>query len=378
MSEYFKDELIDSLVKDADNLWPENFKEIEEMFNACSFAICVDTVKQLGLFQKKEDFETMESIKDKISLFEDAEYVMAKVCNILCEENVLQEKDNGYICIDDNPDIASPAELLVEAVRKFPEEGAAFQWLARGGGGLAGFITGKLYGEEVMFPWNDFKLTGEVYDTSNVYGFYSKLAAKVVKRIIDNIYSEPVSLLEVGAGTGNGTRCVFKETKDKFKKYLFTDISKSLVKRSKKQMAKAGYDFDYLEYQELDISKDPVEQGIEKESADILLAVNVIHATDDVVESLKATRDLLKKSGACILAELSPPSDGLYRYMELTFGLIASFYKYEDKSRRPISPIIRPVDWEKAYKEAGFSEVVSIPGDKLPHSDRGGVVIGIK
>ena len=96
----------------------------------------------------------------KIKIFEDAEYVFLKMLDILCEEKIIEKKDNGYICIESNIDIWSPSECLVEATRKIPEEGAPFQWLARGYGGLLHFINGKLYGEEVMYgSYNDFSLS---------------------------------------------------------------------------------------------------------------------------------------------------------------------------------------------------------------------------
>ena len=65
--------------------------------------------------------------------------------DILCEESVLENNNGKYICKEADVDIESPAECLVEATRKIPNEGAPFQWLARGYGGLLHFINGKLY-----------------------------------------------------------------------------------------------------------------------------------------------------------------------------------------------------------------------------------------
>lgn len=374
----FPKNLVDLMVQDAKSVFPDNWMDIKKMFNKCSFSISVDIViKQLGLFQNKNEFETLNSIKNKIKLFNDAEYVFEKMIQILCEKNILEERNNGYICINQYPDIENPAELLVSAARQFPEEGASFQWLARGYGGLLQFIKGKAYGEEIMFPWNDFSLIEEVYDTSDVYGFWSNLVGKTVKRIIENTYSEKITILEVGAGTGNGTKNVFKYVENvfgTFNKYIFTDISKSLIKKAKRKFEK----YDFIEYKQLDITKDIVEQGFVKHSVDIILAVNVLHATDDLITSCKNLLKLVKKGGYVVIGEIAPPQEGLYRYMELTFGLLASYYNYNDKDIRPDSPIVKPDKWLEIFKKAGFRNAIAIPHNRLEDCDTGGVIIGLK
>jgi hypothetical protein len=65
--------LIDQMVADAQAVWPSNFDDIEEMFNRCCFAMAFDVIGQLGLFQKKGDFETLATIREKAGLFKDAE-----------------------------------------------------------------------------------------------------------------------------------------------------------------------------------------------------------------------------------------------------------------------------------------------------------------
>ncbi len=374
------DNAINNLINDAKLVWPVRWEEIEPLFQKCSLSASIDVlIKHLGLFNKKGDFETLDTIKSKINIFKDAEYVFQKMLDILVEEKILEKKDNGYSCINQDIDIPGPAEYLVEAVRKIPEEGAAFQWLARGYSGLVQFIKGKVYGEEVMFPFNDFSLASDVYYTSNVYNFWSKLAGKAVKRIIEDKYNKKIVMLEVGAGTGNGTWNVFENMEnpqDKLEKYIFTDISKSLVKKTSKSERFNKYNF--IEYKILDATKEIKEQGLEEEGADIVLAVNVLHATPNLVDGCKSFHKLVKKDGFVIIGEIAPPPNGLYRYMELTFGLLASYYNYIDKDIRPNCPIVRPETWVKVFKLAGFSDVLAIPGDRLEGCDRGGVVIAQK
>lgn len=368
--------LIDLMVADAKAVWPDNFDDIEEMFNRCCFAMAFDAVQQLGLFQKKGDFETLDTIRETVGLFKDAEYVMRHILRILVDEQVLESKDGGFICVDNEPYIETPAESLVIATRTFPEEGAPFQWLARSCDGLVSFIKGKLYAEEVMFPMGSFKLVEEVYNTSNVYSFYSRLVGRAVKQLVTRHFDRPVTLFEIGAGTGNGTANVLSETSDRFEKYLFTDVSKALVQMGQRRFKKSGYDF--LEYRVFDAIESPLAQDIAEGTVDMVLAVNVMHATDDIVVALENTRRLLKEGGILLLSEIAPPAGGIYRYMEMTFGLLPSYSVYNDTAARPGSPIIRPTEWVAAFDKAGFSQTVVVPGEHAPELDRGGIVIGIK
>ena len=230
-----------------------------------------------------------------------------------------------------------------------------------------------------MFPYSDFSLVEELYYTSDVYNYWSKLSGKTVKRLIDGVFKKKVKIIEIGAGTGNGTWSVLQNLEDaceRIERYLFTDINRSLIKKAGKSERFAGYDF--IDYMVFDITKDPVEQGIEKNSFDVVLAVNVLHATPVLTESLRALYELVKDEGYVVLGEIAPPENRLYSYMELTFGLLASYYGYRDKERRPECPIIRQNVWVDMMKETGFGEVEAVPGDSLPGIDRGGVIIAKK
>lgn len=380
VSEMFNADVINTMLGDARSTWTKRWPEIEMHFQRCCLSISFDIVmKYCRLFPKKGDEETFKSIKSKIKLNPEAEYVFLKMLNILVEENILETNNDTYKCLDPLPDIQGAAEWLVNAVRAIPEEGAAFQWLSRGFDGLYNFVIGKTSGEEVMFgPWSDFTLLIDVYYTSDVYKFWSVLAGKTVKRLVDDKFKDKkVTILEVGAGTGSGTFEMFKSMKKPAKyieKFIFTDIHKRLVKKSSKNFT----DYDFMEFKALDLTQPLAEQDIEEESVDILYAVNVMHAINNISNACDAMNKIVKPGGYVVLGEISPPPDKLYRYMELTFGLLASYHQYDDKDIRPNSPLLRPEQWIEHFKKAGFTNALAIPGDKLEGSDRGGSIIAKK
>lgn len=377
--------IVNSLIEDAKGFWPKRWPEIQEYFQKICLSAAVDVIMwDFSLFTKKGETHTLAELKANAKCSEPAEYVFEKLLDILVEDNVLSLENGVYTCLDNDPEVWSPAEMVSEAIRKIPEEGAAFQWLARGIGGLHRFISGKLTGEEVMFgPWSDFSLVGQVYFTSEVYGFWSKLAGQSVKRLINEAFDKPITVLEIGAGTGSGTYDMFQSlggpepTHQKIGKYICTEIHKRLIKKTAKDPKFADY-LDIMEFEGVDVTKPLEEQDVPLESADLLYAVNVMHATDDILACCEAMYKLVKKGGYAVLGEIAPSKGKLYRYMELTFGQLYSYYHYNDKDLRPQSPILRPEQWIEYFKKAGFSEAVAIPGDAIEGCDRGGSIIAYK
>jgi ubiquinone/menaquinone biosynthesis C-methylase UbiE len=376
----FSKEIIDAMVADADSVWPKRWPVIVKHFTRCCLAIAYDNVfKNCGLFAKKGDQKTFDQMAAEIPLNPNASYTFQKLLDMLVHGKILEQDGDTYTCLDPMPDLQGHTEWMIDAVREVPEEWAAFEWLGRGADGLYSFLKGKISGEEAMFgPWSDFTLVGEVYFTSEVYGFWSKLAAMVAKRVIETQFDRKINVLEIGAGTGNGTFELFNKLgtpSDVIEKYIFTDIHPRLVKKTSKNFKDYH---DFMVFQGLDVTKDLAEQGINEGEADILYAINVMHATNDISEACSTMHRLVAPGGFAILGEISPPEGGLYEYMELTFGLLASYFEYDDKDVRPDSPILTPKQWVHHFKKAGFSEAIAIPGDMLEGSDRGGAIIARK
>ena len=83
-------------------------------------------------------------------------------------------------------------------------------------------------------------------------------------------------ILEIGAGTGGATASVLNGLKSRFgdrlySEYTFTDISTGSFVTAKERFK----EIRGMRYKILDISKDPLEQGFQEASSDLILASNV-------------------------------------------------------------------------------------------------------
>jgi SAM-dependent methyltransferase len=85
-----------------------------------------------------------------------------------------------------------------------------------------------------------------------------------------------LKILEIGAGTGGTTATILPVLQSAYGErmylsYKFTDISPGFFPGAKERFK----DFSGVEYAALDISKDPLDQGFEPETFDLIIACNV-------------------------------------------------------------------------------------------------------
>ena len=188
-------------------------------------------------------------------------------------------------------------------------------------------------------------------------------------------------VLEVGAGTGGTTVSILEDLVDKdgyplYSLYSFTDVSAGFFSQAKERFSHASN----MEYRVFDISRDPVEQGFEIESYDLILAPNVIHATPSLHETLCNLRPLLRPYGHLVLTELS----ALVRAPNYIFGNFSGWWLGEADGR-PDEPYVSIDRWDQELKASGFTGVntavfdaeapyqycAAIVSQPLPSSDGG-------
>ncbi|THV55759.1 hypothetical protein BGAL_0004g00460 [Botrytis galanthina] len=220
-------------------------------------------------------------------------------------------------------------------------------------------------------------LRGEV-DPLNVI-FNDGLADRYYEEMLSNdYYTHPSSafvellcfknpsmkILEVGAGTGGQTLPILKAmTSGKTKmwsRYDYTDISPAFFGQAR---VKFHEYIDQMEFRVCDISKDPASQSFETESYDLVIASHVLHATNDLDQTLRNIRKLLKPSGTLLLFETTRPE---VLHIGFAFGLLKGWWSpLSLESRSQYSPCLTTEQWNNRLERAGFSGTeVAIPNQE--------------
>lgn len=160
-------------------------------------------------------------------------------------------------------------------------------------------------------------------------------------------------ILEIGAGTGGCTIPVLQALNSEnggaplFEHYDFTDISKGFFQAAREKL---GDWEDRISYIQLDIEKDPADQGFEEASYDIIIAAQVLHATKCMEKTMGNVKRLLKDDGKLILVETTRDT----AEVQLIFGTLPGWWLSEEPERRN-SPNMSPDAWDTCLKSSGFT-----------------------
>lgn len=216
-------------------------------------------------------------------------------------------------------------------------------------------LRGEIPATDIFFPGGSMHLVEGIY---RGYGMADHFLTVLAESIRDHATGamaaypgEPVRILEVGAGTGGATTHVLPLLADLSApvEFLYTDVSPGFTHHGK---AAFGARYPFVEFQVLDIEKEPAAQGISAGRFDVVFASNVFHATRNIARTLAHVKGLVRPGGAVFLNEMTASRD----FGTLTFGLLDGWWLYDDPaSRLPFSPLLDVSQWRKQLETAGFT-----------------------
>lgn len=161
-----------------------------------------------------------------------------------------------------------------------------------------------------------------------------------------------MKVLEIGAGTASASLPILQAMHGQGRRlvsnYDFTDVSPGFFEAAKERLSDYT---DVVNYQVLDIEREVDTQGFEKESYDLVVACNVVHATKQIDNTLRHAKSLLKPGGRFILMEIT--KDQLY--YSLVFGIFAGWWAGHDEGRK-LSPLLSIPEWTDRLAQHGFEQ----------------------
>ncbi|KAK1908812.1 hypothetical protein P3342_009663 [Pyrenophora teres f. teres] len=182
--------------------------------------------------------------------------------------------------------------------------------------------------------------------------------ASVLKQLTDR--NPHLSMLEIGAGTGSATKTILQSVGHDFASYTFTDISSSFFENAAETFS------DYqgrMVFKVCNAEIDPVEQGFEAGTYDVVIAFMVVHACANLNEAVANLRKLLKPGGLLVLGEGA--SDGAMQAgAGFIFGTLPGWWRGVDEGRT-LSPLVSVSEWEVILKKTGFSGIDTMSPPQL-------------
>lgn len=212
---------------------------------------------------------------------------------------------------------ASGSEDILEQSR---HQGVEGEMLDRIGHNLVPILTGNINPLQLMLD-ND--LIYKLYTDDSSTRCYAHMAQYLKYLCFKNPH---MTILEVGAGTG-GTSLPFLQALNLrdvvcLNQYDFTDITSGFFDRARRLLHKWE---DRVKFKVLNIENDPVQQGFDCESYDLIVAANVLHATKNIEHTLANVHRLLKPGGNLILIEVTRPQ----AFHNVIFGILPGWWEGE-------------------------------------------------
>jgi acyl transferase domain-containing protein/SAM-dependent methyltransferase len=205
---------------------------------------------------------------------------------------------------------------------------------------IVSIFKGDVEPLEVLMPDNTL---------TNIYDGLNLVDRKAMYQALGH-YKPDMRILELGAGTGGTTKHVLEGLVGPnghrlYSSYTYTDISAGFFVAAKERFK----DYPGMKFQTLDISCDPVEQGFEPASYDLILGANVLHVTDSLKETLAGIRKLLKPDGRLYMEELCCE----VKAINIIMGVLPGWWLGAPDGR-PDEPYVYPERWDKELRAAGF------------------------
>ncbi|MEO3712424.1 amino acid adenylation domain-containing protein, partial [Roseateles flavus] len=225
---------------------------------------------------------------------------------------------------------------------------------------LPDILAGRQLATEVMFPGSSMALVEGLYKGNRKADLFNEMVHDAVLAIARSAPS-PLRVLEVGAGTGGTTAGLLRKIADRgvaLEEYVYTDLSHAFLMHARQHYAPIA---PFLKTQIFNAEKAIEGQGIEAGRFDVVIATNVLHATQNIRQTLRNVKATLRAGGLLVLNEISHKT----LFSHVTFGLLDGWWNYDDAALRiPGSPGLYQDSWRQVLQDEGYERVL-FPGEAL-------------
>ncbi|KAL8715419.1 MAG: hypothetical protein Q9220_000753, partial [cf. Caloplaca sp. 1 TL-2023] len=210
---------------------------------------------------------------------------------------------------------------------------------------LADCLTGTVDPLKLLFGSRQAQETlRDFYHESPVFLTMTDQLLQLIRLILRGTHPSEVRILEIGAGFGGTTAALVDMLQEigfsVF--YTFTDVAPTLVDKARKNFQGS----EWMDFQTLDLEQDPPVELRGK--YDFIIATNVVHATANLVASMKRMKTLLKDGGFVCLSEMTKNID----WHNLVFGLLPGWWCFDDGRDYALQSAEA---WMVVFKKAGFA-----------------------
>ncbi|MEH2162866.1 MAG: type I polyketide synthase [Nostoc sp.] len=328
------------------------YQEVLIQLEALSITYVISAFQEMKFnFQLGQHFCLPDMIQ-QLGVVNQHSRLMARLLEMLVEVEILQRQGEQWYVVK-VPEIQHPHSQITSLLSQYPDAFAALTLLERCGSNLAQVLRGELNPLDLLFPEGDLTTATQLYQDSPVAKVMNTLMQQSIVSILEHLPpGRKLRVLEIGGGTGGTTSYLLASFNAEQTEYVFTDLSSLFLAQAKQKFQ----NYSFVNYQLLDIEKDPQLQGFSEHQYDLIVVANVLHATQDLQVTLQHVHKLLAPKGLLLLLEGTSKS----RWLDLIFGLTDGWWRFTDLQLRPNYPLLTTENWQKLLHNSNFQNATTI------------------
>lgn len=279
----------------------------------------------------------------------------------------------GFICKDKGNDddlwrrtekpisaegVVPPSRIVLDNILSmYPDFASLNNLVAHAGNHLADIWKGRKDAVSTVFGSPEGRdYLEDIYGPAHPSKAFHLLMKDFITRFMDGLLEKTIGekpvhlkILELGGGTGGTARYLAPLLADYSQRlivsYTFTDLAHGFVGQAARKYQQYS---SFMEYRVQDIEQPPPNDLAGTQH--IVIAVNVVHATRNMVHSLTNLRKFLKPHGLALVMEVQEQ----LCWADFVFGLFEGWWKFDDGRKHATAGADT---WENAFANAGFVHV---------------------
>jgi acyl transferase domain-containing protein/NADPH:quinone reductase-like Zn-dependent oxidoreductase/surfactin synthase thioesterase subunit/NADP-dependent 3-hydroxy acid dehydrogenase YdfG len=327
----------------------EYYKQYEPEQYALTMAYICNALKELGLSFTVGTKISVDDLAKEMGVVPEHLRLFHHMFNLIKVAGFVKG-ENGKFEVIKTPDFRDVREWMRNLEKQFPQFHHESILLGRCGPHIYGVLKGTIDPIQLIFPEDEWDAIVKYYVEGFAFKKYNDMAGRVVSELLKNLPADQtLRILEIGAGTGGMTQAILPLLPADRTEYVFSDISHMFLLKA--QQSFAAYPF--VKYNLLDIENDPIEQGFDLNSFDLIIASDVLHATRNLKNTLGNVQKVLASEGVLMLLEVTNSPV----YLDFIFGMTEGWWLFEDLDVRPAHATMNPENWRKVLASNNFSDV---------------------
>ena len=310
-------------------------------------------IQQLGAFARPTERYSINALLQSCQIIPRYYQLVTRMLSTLLERNQLQQE--GDLLTDFFSCSLKTAEAIARDVELEGVDRSLIHLIQTCGQALPKVLLGEQEPLDLFSSMLE-KESEDFSSQKSLEIYYNSILCCGLEQILKRLPPQgKLRILEIGGGTGIATAALLPMLSPEQTHYTFTDISKFFLSRAQKKFSA----YSFVHYGVLDIEKSPIEQGYSSESYDVVVAVNMLHVTRDISETLTHVRSLLAPGGLLLVFEITRPTLDF----DVTYGLLMN--PLQDGERTQGNPFLSRNQWVDAILSHGFAQVTTFPEEDV-------------